>query len=107
MQEPAVLRQRGKVRLAGDEALARLLPVRVAVVELTLSDGAYLTERVEAVRGTPRNPMTRIEIIEKCRGLVAPVIGTDKFNHLSEAIFALDSLADVRTLRPFLQRSKA
>jgi 2-methylcitrate dehydratase PrpD len=105
MQDPAALRQRAKVRLVRDEALARLLPVRVAIVELTLSDGTLVTERVEAVRGTPRNPMSRGEVIEKCRGLVVPILGAEKTLRLTEAVFGVESLADIRTLRPFLQRS--
>ena len=58
-----------------DEALATLLPARVAIVEVTLSDGTTLTERVEAVRGTVRNPMTRDEVVAKARDLIAPVLG--------------------------------
>ncbi len=52
-----------------------LLPVRVAVVEITLADGTRLSDRVEAVRGTPRNPMPRSEVVDKARDLIAPVIG--------------------------------
>ena len=72
MQDPAVLRQRAKVELVPDETLAKLLPVRVAIVESTLTDGTHLTERVEAVRGTARNPMTRAEVVDKARDLMAP-----------------------------------
>src|SRR5206468_6506726 len=53
MQDPAVLRQRAKVNLVHDEELAKLLPVRVGIVEVELSDGKRLSERVAAVRGTP------------------------------------------------------
>jgi 2-methylcitrate dehydratase PrpD len=103
MQDAAVLRQRAKVELVRDEALARLLPVRVAVVELTLTDGTRLTERVEAVRGTPRNPMSRAEVIDKCRDLVAPILGSEKSARLIETVFALEAVADMRQLRPLLQ----
>jgi 2-methylcitrate dehydratase PrpD len=106
MQDPAAFRQRAKVQLVQDEALARLLPVRVAVVEVTLSDGTLLTERVEAVRGTPRNPMSRAEVIEKCKGLTMPVLGAEKSLHLADAVFGVELRADIRTLRPLLQRSR-
>ncbi len=105
MQDAAVLRQRAKVELVRDEALARLLPVRVAVVELTLTDGTRLTQRVEAVRGTPRNPMSKAEVIDKCRDLVAPVLGSEKAARLIETVFAIEALADIRQLRPLLQLS--
>ena len=104
MRDAAVLRQRAKVQLVHDEALARLLPMRVAVVELTLTDGTRLTERVEAVRGTPRNPMSRAEVIDKCRDLIAPVLGSETATRLTETVFAIETMTDIRRLRPLLQR---
>jgi 2-methylcitrate dehydratase PrpD len=104
MQDAAVLRQRAKVQLVHDEALAPLLPVRVALVELTLSDGVRLTERVEAVRGTPRNPMSRAEVMTKSKDLIAPVLGSEKSARLIETVFAIEAVGDVRKLRPVLQR---
>jgi len=105
MQDAAVLRQRAKVNLVYDEELARLLPVRVAVVEIELTDGTVLTERVTAVRGTPRNPMTRPEVIDKARDLTAPVLGRQKSDRLIETVFAIETVTDIRSLRPLLQRS--
>ena len=104
MQDPAALRQRGKVNLVYDEELAKLLPVRVAVVEIALTDGTLLQERVSAVRGTPRNPMTRTEVIDKARDLTAPVLGREKSEKLIETVFAIETIADVRSLRLLLQR---
>jgi 2-methylcitrate dehydratase PrpD len=105
MQQAAVLEQRKKVRYVPDQTLAKLLPVRVAVVEVTLADGTQLTDRVEAVRGTPRNPMTRAEIVDKARDLIGPVLGSSRATALIDALLALDTLADVRALRPLLQRT--
>ena len=75
MQARAVLKQRAKVELVLDEELERLMPQRQAIVEVTLSDGSRLTERVEAVRGTAANPMNRDEVVRKCRDLTTPVLG--------------------------------
>ena len=82
MQDPDVLRQRAKVTYVPDESLAPLLPARVAVVEITLTDGTKLTDRVEAVRGTVRNPMPRAEVVAKALDLIAPVLGA---RHRAEA----------------------
>jgi 2-methylcitrate dehydratase PrpD len=73
MDDQTVRSHRAKVEYVPDQELARLLPVRVAVVEITLKDGTRLSDRVEAVRGTVRNPMTRDEIADKARDLMAPV----------------------------------
>src|SRR5260370_11916642 len=98
MQDPAVLRYRAKVQLVPDEDLQQPIPVRVAVVELTLSDGSRLSERVEHVRGTPENPMTRDEVVAKARELMTPVLGAPTCSNLIELVLGLGSLNDIREL---------
>jgi 2-methylcitrate dehydratase PrpD len=105
MQDATVLRHRMKVRYVPDAALAKLLPARVAVVEVTLNDGTKLSDRVEAVRGTVRNPMSRNEVVDKARDLIAPVIGTVSAQKLIDAVLALETVKEIRSLRPLLQRS--
>jgi len=104
MADATVRRHRAKVEYVPDEALARLLPVRVAVVDITLKDGSRLTDRVEAVRGTVRNPMTRDEVVDKARDLMAPVLGRAQTQRLIEAVLSLDAARDLRPLRSLLQR---
>jgi 2-methylcitrate dehydratase PrpD len=104
MQDPAVVRQRAQVQLIADEALDKLHPARVSIVEVTLADGTKLTERVEAVRGTAENPMTREEVVSKARDLISPVLGAMKSGKLIDKILALETVQDVRELRPLLQR---
>ena len=104
MQDAAVLKQRAKVNLVRDEELAKLLPAREAVVEIELMDGTQLSERISAVRGTPRNPMTRNEVIAKARDLTAPVLGRDTSTRLIETIFEIEKVTEVRGLRRLLQR---
>jgi 2-methylcitrate dehydratase PrpD len=104
MQEPAVLRERVKVQLVPDAELEKLIPVRVALVEVTLKDGKVLTERVEHVRGTPENPMTREEVVAKARELMAPVLGASTCSTLIARVLALDTVKNIRELRPLLQR---
>jgi 2-methylcitrate dehydratase PrpD len=103
MQDPAVLRERAKVQLVPDAELEKLIPVRVAIVEVTLDNGKVITERVEHVRGTPENPMTREEVVAKARELIAPVLGAAKCDTLIERVLALDAVKDIRDLRPLLQ----
>jgi 2-methylcitrate dehydratase PrpD len=104
MKDPATLRQREKVALVRDEDLAKLLPVRVAMVEIELDDGTRLSERISAVRGTPRNPMTRAEVIEKARDLTAPVLGSETSKRLIDVVLSIETVTDVRDLRPLFQR---
>jgi 2-methylcitrate dehydratase PrpD len=103
MQDPAILRERAKVAVIAEEKLERLLPKRVAVVEVTLTDGTELQEQNDTVRGTPENPMNRDEVVAKARDLVTPILGAETCTKLIEKIFALERLSDVRELRPLLQ----
>jgi 2-methylcitrate dehydratase PrpD len=105
MQDAAVLRQRSKVKYVPDAALTRLLPARVAIVEVALNDGTQLSDRVEAVRGTVRNPMPRSEVVDKAKDLMAPVLGTANTGKLIDTLLALETVKDIRTLRPLLQRT--
>jgi hypothetical protein len=64
-----------------------------------------LSERVEAVRGTVENPMTREEVVAKARDLMAPVLGAAIAGRLIDKVLALESAKDIRELRPLLQRA--
>ena len=105
MQDPAILRERAKVQLIGEDDLEKLIPKRVAIVEVTLKDGTVLSERVESVRGTPENPMSREEVVAKARDLIAPVLGAKKSEALIDKLLNLENVKDVRELRPLLQKS--
>jgi 2-methylcitrate dehydratase PrpD len=105
MQDPEVLRQRAKVQLIGDEELEKLIPKRVAIVEITLNDGTILTERVESVRGTPENPMSREEIVAKSRDLMEPALGAAQTKSLIEKVLVLENVKSIRELRPLLQKA--
>lgn len=103
MRDAAILRQRAKVQLIPDTSLERLAPKRVAIVEVTLAGGVTWTERVEAVRGTAENPMTRDEVVSKCRSLMARRLGADKTAKLIEKVLQLETVRTVRELRPLLR----
>ena len=103
MQDPAILKQRSKVRLVMDEELEKRMPSREAIVEVTLADGTVLRERVEAVRGTAENPMTREEVVAKAHMLIAPATGEAACTKLIDKVLRLDQVKDIREFRPLLQ----
>lgn len=103
MKDPAILRERAKVRLIPDEELEKRLPRREAIVEVVLTDGTRLTEHVENVRGTVDNPMPRAEVIAKARDLLTPVLGAAKSAKLIDTVFSLERVNNVRDLRPLIQ----
>jgi 2-methylcitrate dehydratase PrpD len=105
MKDPAVLRQRAKVEVVADARIDARRPRREAIVELTLNDGTELTQWVRDVRGTAENPMTREEVVDKARDLIAPVLGNSVTSKLIDKLLVVETLKDIRELRPDLQRS--
>ena len=104
MKDPAVLRVRAKVQLGANEELEKLEPARPAIVDITLNDGTVLTERVNDVRGTVDNPMTREEVVQKCRDLVEPILGKANCASLIDKVLGLENVKDIRELRSVLQK---
>ena len=104
MKDVAVLRERAKVNLVRDEELTKLLPARVTIDEVELTDGTHLSERITKVRGTVANPMTRSEVIEKARDLIAPVLGRETSERLIETTYAIDTVPNIRDLGKLLRR---
>ena len=105
MKDPVVIEQRNKVDLVFDEQLKQFMPVRVAIVEVELKDGARFFERVEAVRGTPRNPMNKSEVSDKAADLIGPVLGTQQTRELIELVFNLQDQPDLNKLSYLLKNN--
>lgn len=103
MQDPAILRQRAKVRL--DPGPGRGGAGQIPLVAVTLTDGTRLTENVTAVLGTVNNPMTREQVVAKCRDLMTPVLGASTSAKLIERTLDIENMKSVRELRHLLQRA--
>jgi 2-methylcitrate dehydratase PrpD len=103
MGDRAVLALRSRIELRGDDALTAAMPSREGIVEITLQDGRKFSHHAKAVRGAAHNPMTRAEVDEKNYDLIAPVIGKLKARRLCDAIWQLEKVSDVRSLRPLLR----
>ena len=101
MQDPAILRERVKVEVKVDNELAS----HQAIVEVTLADGTHPTERVDAVRGTAQNPMSRDEVAAKARDVITPVFGMAACAKPVEKLLAFETVKNTRELRPLLQRA--
>jgi 2-methylcitrate dehydratase PrpD len=102
MKDRRVLALRSRIELYGDDELTRALPSRQGIVELKLKDGRELRNHVKAVRGTTHNPMNRQEVDEKCFHLMAPILGKARARKLCDAVWKLEGVANVRSLRALL-----
>ncbi len=64
-------------------------------VSVTLRDGRVVSHRIEDMRGTIANPMTREDIVAKFLANAADVLGEARAQQVVEEVLALDRQADV------------
>jgi len=103
MSDRQVLGLRERIELRGDDALSAAMPSRQGIVEISLRNGRQLRQHTRAVRGTAENPMTRAEVDEKSYDLMAPVIGKSRARKLCDAVWKLEKMRDVCSLRSLLR----
>ena len=102
LRDPTVAKLRKRVELAGSAELSRAETTQ-AIVEITTKSGERYRYHTKAVRGSATNPMSRDEVAAKCRDLFAPVLGKRRTERLIDTVWALESMSDVRELRPLLR----
>jgi 2-methylcitrate dehydratase PrpD len=105
LQDPAIVRLRAKVRLEPGPPGRGGNVARPPLIQITLADGTRLTQDTvgAGVLGTAANPMTREQVVAKCRDLMAPVLGAATTTRLIDRVLALEKAGNIRELRPLLQ----
>ncbi|MFH1604304.1 MAG: MmgE/PrpD family protein [Pseudomonadota bacterium] len=71
---------------------------RKSPVTITMKDGRKFTKRVDKVRGSPGNPMTRDELVAKYRDCASRVLKGDRLERSIAALENLDKLATAKDL---------
>ena len=102
MQDAQVLGLRKRIFAIPSKELTDARPPRQAIVEIETTDGRTLRHHTKAVLGTPANPMTRAQVVDKARDLMLPILGERRTDALVASVLEITSNPDVRTLRPLL-----
>lgn len=77
-----------------DDAASR----RRSPVSITMKDGRTFTKTVDKVRGSPGNPMTRDELVDKYRGCASRVLTGERLERSIVALESLDRLPATKDL---------
>ena len=102
MHDPAIVRETAKIELVGDPTLAQRGATRGATVEATLADGRTVEHFTKFPPGTKENPLSTERVSAKARDLITPVLGAAKAERLIETVLTLETLEDMRKLRPMI-----
>jgi 2-methylcitrate dehydratase PrpD len=101
MKDPAVLALKQRITLVEDVDLTAQKRTREANIEVTKVDGTLLQEHGIS-RGAIENPMSREEVEDKARELMAPILGRDRTQRLIRNIWNLEQVRAMRELRSLL-----
>jgi len=104
MADPQVRAVKERVQLIADRDLMDPAAPRSGRVEVTLRDGRTVSRFTRHAPGTTENPLDTESVNAKARLLMAPVLGAEQTEGVIRRVNALETLADVRELRPFLAR---
>jgi MmgE/PrpD C-terminal domain len=85
--------------VTGEAALMDPAAPRGAIVEVTLTDGRKVDHFTKFPPGTKENPLSTEAVSAKARDLIAPVLGSDKTEKLTQQINKLETIDDIRVLR--------
>jgi 2-methylcitrate dehydratase PrpD len=80
---------------------------RVMEIEIHLKDGKKWqgTAWMGKAKGTPENPLTDAQVLEKFQTLALPAIGKEKARQLEKTVTGLEEIPDVSVLGALLQGS--
>jgi 2-methylcitrate dehydratase PrpD len=102
MKDPKVLAAKERVQLIADRELMDPAAPRSGRVEVTLRDGRTVSHFTRHPPGTKENPLNTERVNEKARSLMTPVLGAERTEDVIRRVNALETLNDVRELRPLL-----
>jgi 2-methylcitrate dehydratase PrpD len=101
--DPALKRAAAEqVEVQADPALTGVQ----ATAEIEMSDGSKLSARCEHPRGSPENPLTRAQIVDKLRTYAPDRISAAAIDEVVRGIDRLEDLSSVRRLMEVLRESK-
>lgn len=102
MSDPVVLAVKQRVNLVADPGLMDPQAPRSAKVEVVLKDGRTLSHFTPHPYGTKQNPRDSESVNAKARELLQPVLGPSRTEAVIERVNALEDIANVQELLPFL-----
>jgi 2-methylcitrate dehydratase PrpD len=103
VRDKKILDMTKRVRLEVDREIEEKHWDRAARVTVQLKDGRRFSSLVIHFRGTPKNPLSLVELEEKARRLTQSLLPSKKLERLIETILNLEKVTSVSTLGALLR----
>lgn len=99
IHDPEIIALAKKVKMVIDKQVDSEFPAtRGSRIIIKLKDGKTLEAKVDYSKGTPQNPMTRVEFEGKFRGMASVNADKDRVEEILKTVKKLDELKSVSTL---------
>jgi 2-methylcitrate dehydratase PrpD len=103
--DPAIGSLSERIRVVGDGELDRTYPTLYrSVVEVETADGRQHMRDVAHPRGSPENPLSRADLVQKFAHLTREVVSPGRRREIIETADRLDEVDDVGTLARLLRK---
>jgi 2-methylcitrate dehydratase PrpD len=106
LKDKKVLAMMRKVRLEVDHEIEEKGWDRAARVSVTLADGRRPSELVIHFKGTPRNPMSQLDVEDKARKLTRAILSERQLGRLVETVRNLENIKEVSSIGASLRKSR-
>ncbi|HOC24176.1 MAG TPA: MmgE/PrpD family protein, partial [bacterium] len=92
LKDPRIWSMLGKITVVADPGIDAMFPgVKRAIVSITTVAGQVYTAQVDNAKGSPENPMSDEEVIDKFTANAEGVMGAEQRARLIDATWALGS----------------
>lgn len=95
-----------KIKMVAHPDLAEIPMPSRSIITIKMKDGREFLKRVDAAKGSPENPLSKEEIVEKYRDCSEPVIGREKVDRSIDMIWNLDKIEDINQLMDMVSAEK-
>ncbi len=93
-----------KVTVVVDSGVQSVYPgKRGAVVKITLQDGRTFSKELYDLKGSPKNPVSWQDLVNKFKANVSSVLNTEEIGHMIEYIRKMEQSSDIRVFTKMLQ----
>ena len=97
IRDPRILNLARKVKITVDTAYDEGMAVR-GWVKVWMKDGKQFVKEVKTSKGSPENPYTERDVMEKFMSNATMVLPEAKANSLAESVISMDELSDISIL---------
>ena len=105
LKDKKILAMMRKVKLQVDHEIEEKGWDRAARVSIVLSNKKRLSKLVIHFKGTPRNPMTQVDVQDKARKLTRALLSARHLERLVDSVNKLEKIADVSSIGALLRKA--